>query len=61
MATMPRAQLEIPTQPMIEAPVDRIEELIRLQKSAQRITSSLNLEEIMDRIVAEVSESLDCV
>jgi len=61
MATMPRPQFELPSQPMLETPVDRIEELIRLQKSAQRITSTLNLDEIIDRIVAEVSESLDCV
>lgn len=61
MATMPRPQFELPSQPMLETPVDRIEELIRLQKSAQRITSTLNIDEIIDRIVAEVSESLDCV
>jgi phosphoserine phosphatase RsbU/P len=39
----------------------RLGELIRLQKSAQRITSTLNLEEIIDRVVEEVSNSLGCV
>ncbi|HVM92666.1 MAG TPA: GAF domain-containing SpoIIE family protein phosphatase [Terriglobales bacterium] len=61
MATMPRPQFELPSQPMIDASENRIEELIRLQKSAQRITSTLNIDEIIDRIVAEVSESLHCV
>src|ERR1700758_366454 len=61
MATMPRPQFETASEPMIEAPVNRIDELVRLQKSAQRITSTLNLDEIVDRIVDEVSESLGCV
>ena len=61
MATMPRPQFELPIQPMIDPAENRIEELIRLQKSAQRITSTLNIDEIIDRIVAEVSESLHCV
>jgi phosphoserine phosphatase RsbU/P len=39
----------------------RIAELIRLQKSAQRITSTLNLDEIVERLVHEVSDSLDAV
>lgn len=61
MATAPRSEFDLSTQPVVEVPVDRVEELIRLQKSAQRITSTLNLDEIVDRIVDEVSESLDCV
>jgi phosphoserine phosphatase RsbU/P len=39
----------------------KLAELIRLQKSAQRITSTLNLDEIIDRVVDEVSTSLGCV
>jgi phosphoserine phosphatase RsbU/P len=61
MAAMPSPQFETASEPMIEAPVNRIDELVRLQKSAQRITSTLNLDEIIDRIVDEVSESLGCV
>ena len=61
MATMPRPEFDLSTQPMLETSVDRINELIRLQKSAQRITSTLNLDEIIDRVVAEVSDSLECV
>ena len=61
MATLPRSDFETASQPMIDPSVNRIDELIRLQKSAQRITSTLNLDEIIDRIVDEVSESLGCV
>jgi len=46
----------------LDTPVtERLAELIRLQKFAQRITSTLNLDEIIDRIVDEVSVSLGCV
>jgi sigma-B regulation protein RsbU (phosphoserine phosphatase) len=61
MATMPRPQFDLASQPMLDPSANRIDELVRLQKSAQRITSTLNIDEIIDRIVAEVSESLDCV
>lgn len=61
MAAFPRPEVELSSQLMVETPADRIEELIRLQKSAQRITSTLNLDEIIDRIVTEVSDSLRCV
>ena len=61
MATVSLPPATIPTPPMLDPAVNRIDELVRLQKSAQRITSTLNIEEIIDRIVAEVSDSLRCV
>jgi phosphoserine phosphatase RsbU/P len=39
----------------------RLAELVRLQKFAQRITSTLDLEELVPRIVDEVASSLGCV
>jgi phosphoserine phosphatase RsbU/P len=39
----------------------RVAELVRLQKFAQRITSTLDIEELVPRIVDEVAESLGCV
>src|SRR5271156_1526900 len=39
----------------------RIAELVRLQKFAQRITSTLNIEDLVPRIVDEVATSLGCV
>jgi sigma-B regulation protein RsbU (phosphoserine phosphatase) len=44
-----------------EAPALRIAELVRLQKFAQRITSTLDIEELIPRIVDEVADSLGCV
>jgi sigma-B regulation protein RsbU (phosphoserine phosphatase) len=48
-------------QPLPEAPAQRLAELVRLQKFAQRITSTLDIEELVPRIVDEVATSLGCV
>src|SRR5580658_9463133 len=48
-------------QPMPDAPALRIVELVRLQKFAQRITSTLDIEELVPRIADEVATSLGCV
>lgn len=62
MAASPRPDLDFSTQFAQDATAaDKLAELIRLQKSAQRITSTLNLDEIIDRVVDEVSSSLGCV
>ena len=44
-----------------ETPTQKLAELVRLQKFAQRITSTLELEELIPRIVDEVATSLGCV
>jgi sigma-B regulation protein RsbU (phosphoserine phosphatase) len=49
------------SQPLPEAPTQRLAELVRLQKFAQRITSTLDIEELVPRIVDEVATSLGCV
>jgi phosphoserine phosphatase RsbU/P len=62
MATAPRSEFDLSNQVPLDPTVTlRVAELIRLQKSAQRITSTLNLDEIVDRVVHEVSDSLDAV
>jgi phosphoserine phosphatase RsbU/P len=48
-------------QPLPEAPALKLAELVRLQKFAERITSTLEIEELVPRIVDEVAESLGCV
>src|ERR1700687_2023778 len=48
-------------QPVPETAALRVAELVRLQKFAQRITSTLDLEELVPRIVDEVAASLGCV
>jgi sigma-B regulation protein RsbU (phosphoserine phosphatase) len=47
--------------PLPETPALRIAELVRLQKFAQRITSTLDIEELVPRIVDEVAKSLGCI
>jgi sigma-B regulation protein RsbU (phosphoserine phosphatase) len=61
VSTTPLADLGFSGQPLPEAPALRLAELVRLQKFAQRITSTLDLEELIPRIVDEVAASLGCV
>jgi sigma-B regulation protein RsbU (phosphoserine phosphatase) len=49
------------SQPLPETAALRVAELVRLQKFAQRITSTLDIEELVPRIVDEVAASLGCV
>ena len=41
--------------------VEQIEDLIKLQKAAQKISSILNLDELIDKIVNEVAQSFGCL
>jgi sigma-B regulation protein RsbU (phosphoserine phosphatase) len=61
VATSPLTDFGLPSQAMLETSAHRITELIRIQKFAQRITSTLDLEELVPRIVDEVAASLGCV
>jgi sigma-B regulation protein RsbU (phosphoserine phosphatase) len=62
VSASPRADFETASPFSGESPVaERLAELIRLQKSAQRITSTLKLDEIIQRVVDEVSVSLGLV
>ncbi len=61
MATSPLMDFGSYSQPLPETSALRIAELVRLQKFAQRITSTLDLEELVPRIVDEVASSLGCV
>ena len=61
MATSPLRDFSFPPPPSPELPAQRLAELVRLQKFAQRITSTLDIEELVPRIVDEVATSLGCV
>lgn len=61
MSTAPLTDFGFSGQPLQDSPGSRLAELIRLQKFAQRITSTLDLEELVPRIVDEVANSLGCV
>jgi sigma-B regulation protein RsbU (phosphoserine phosphatase) len=61
VSTAPLTDFDFSGQPLQDAPGSRLAELIRLQKFAQRITSTLDIEELVPRIVDEVANSLGCV
>src|SRR5215470_15132871 len=42
-------------------PADLIEDLQRVQKAAQKITSILDLDELIDSVVTEVTQSFGCL
>jgi sigma-B regulation protein RsbU (phosphoserine phosphatase) len=53
--------LDLPALPSVDTTNSQIAELIRLQKFAQKVGASLDLEEIIERIVSEVAATLGCV
>jgi phosphoserine phosphatase RsbU/P len=61
VATSPWTEFPLTAPASPEAPVFKFAELVRLQKSAQRITASLDVDTILQRIVDEVATSLGCV
>jgi len=61
VATAPLSHFGFSSPPLQDAPALRLAELVRLQKFAQRITSTLDIEELVPRIVDEVATSLGCV
>jgi sigma-B regulation protein RsbU (phosphoserine phosphatase) len=44
-----------------ELHIEQVEDLIKLQKAAQKITSILDLDELIDKIVTEVAQSFGCI
>ena len=60
MAASPRTDFDLLNLPSPDVSSIKIAELMRLQKFAQRITSSLDLDEIVQRIADEVAASLGC-
>ena len=61
MATTPLTDFGFSSPPLPETPALKLAKLVRLQKFAQRITSTLDIEELVPRIVDEVAASLGCV
>jgi sigma-B regulation protein RsbU (phosphoserine phosphatase) len=61
LATSPLTDHGFLSPPSPELPALKLAELLRLQKFAQRITSTLDIEELVPRIVDEVAASLGCV
>jgi phosphoserine phosphatase RsbU/P len=59
MATMPHIpSTDIPVRPL---PTDQVEDLLRVQKAAQKISSILDLDQLIDSVVSEVTRSFGCL
>ena len=61
MATSPLTDFGFTSPPPPETTAEKLAELVRLQKFAQRITSTLDIEELVPRIVDEVAALVGCV
>ena len=60
MATLPGA-LTADSVPIRPLRIDQVEDLQKLQKAAQKITSILDLDQLIDNIVNDVARSFGCV
>src|SRR5580693_8987859 len=58
MATIPGTVAAVPVRPLL---IDQVEELQKLQKAAQKITSILDLDQLIDNIVNDVARSFGCL
>ena len=59
MATIPNLSSVETAPPLL--PADLVEDLQRLQKAAQKITSILDLDQLIDSVVSEVTDSFGCL
>jgi len=60
MATIPRVTTAVPhtARPL---QIDQVEDLLKLQKAAQKINSILDLDQLIDKVVNDVARSFGCV
>ena len=61
MAITPSAPLEAVPESLHAIPTGRLQDLLKLQKAAQKITSILDLDVLVDKIVNEIACSFGCV
>jgi phosphoserine phosphatase RsbU/P len=60
MATSPTLSVPLPSNPP-PLSFDQVEDLLRLQKAAQKITSILDLDQLVDKVVNEIARSFGCL
>jgi sigma-B regulation protein RsbU (phosphoserine phosphatase) len=60
MATAPRIPADNYTA-ALSLDIDQVDDLLKLQKAAQRITSILDLDELIDNVVNDIAHSFGCV
>jgi sigma-B regulation protein RsbU (phosphoserine phosphatase) len=61
MAITPNAPLKAIPESVHVLPADRLQDLLKLQRAAQKITSILDLDLLIDKIVNEIACSFGCV
>ena len=60
MATSPNATVALPANPPLLV-LDQVEDLLKLQKAAQKISSILDLDQLVDKVVNEIARSFGCL
>ena len=60
MAASPNSTAPLPSNPPL-LNLDQVEDLLRLQKAAQKISSILDLNQLVDKVVNEVARSFGCL
>src|SRR5580693_3642218 len=60
MATLPRVT-SVELQAAHPLALDQVDELLKLQKAAQNISSILDLDRLIDKVVNDVAPSFGCV
>jgi sigma-B regulation protein RsbU (phosphoserine phosphatase) len=60
MATVPRAEA-ISLGGVRQLPFEQVEDLLKLQKAAQKINSILDLDQLIDKVVNDVAPSFGCI
>ena len=60
MAASPNLTVPLPSN-SLPLDLDQVEDLLRLQKAAQKISSILDLDQLVDKVVNEIARSFGCV
>ena len=60
MATSPNFTAPLPSNPRL-LNLDQVEDLLKVQKAAQKISSILDLDHLVDKVVNEIARSFGCV
>jgi sigma-B regulation protein RsbU (phosphoserine phosphatase) len=60
MAAIPSFAAPLPSNPRL-LNLDQVEDLLKLQKAAQKISSILDLDQLVDKVVNEIARSFGCL
>jgi len=60
MATSPNVTAQLPASPRL-LNLDQVEDILKVQKAAQKISSILDLDQLVDKVVNDIARSFGCV